>query len=185
MVVSHHQPSIHLTWQDLKNSLKDGLRLSQRMPVLFLGHGSPMHALGGNQYSQIWSDLGKILPCPQAILVVSAHWMTHGTTLVDVSPMPRTIHDFYGFPPELYEQQYPAKGHPKLASHIAHMLEDHHVQKDETWGLDHGAWSVLKWLYPHADVPVFQLSIDMKADLDSHLSIGQSLAKLRDMGVLF
>ncbi len=164
--------------------LKDGLRLSERMPILFLGHGSPMNALGDNQYSRTWTELGTVLPPPQAILVVSAHWMTRGTTLVDISAMPRTIHDFYGFPQELYEQQYPAKGKPALASDVAHMLADHHVKEDDTWGLDHGAWSVLKWLYPDADMPVFQLSIDMDAELDTHLEIGQSLAKLRDRGVL-
>lgn len=165
-------------------TLKDSLKLSDRMPVVFLGHGSPMNAIQDTKYARGWAELGQNLPRPQAILVVSAHWMTHGSTLVDVSAMPRTIHDFYGFPQELYQQQYPAKGHPELAAEVVSLLASHHAEGDDTWGLDHGAWSVLNWLYPNADVPVFQLSIDMNKDLDWHLSIGKTLAELRNRGVL-
>ena len=165
-------------------SLRDRLKATDRLPVVFLGHGSPMNAIEDTVYSRSWSDLGASLPRPQAILVVSAHWMTQGTTLVDVSEMPRTIHDFYGFPQELFDQQYPAPGDPKLAREVATLLASHHVEGDDSWGLDHGAWAVLKFLYPDADVPVFQLSIDMTKDLDWHLDVGRSLAALRDRGVL-
>ena len=164
--------------------LRDGLELSDRMPVVFLGHGNPMNALEDTIYSKSWSLLGKTLPRPQAILVVSAHWMTQGSTLVDVSKLPKTIHDFYGFPDELFAQQYPAKGDPKLARDVVALLACHHAQEDDRWGLDHGAWSVLKHLYPEADVPVFQLSIDMTKPLSWHLEIGKTLAQLRERGVL-
>lgn len=164
--------------------LKDGLKTSDRMPLVFLGHGSPMNAIEDNAYSRSWIELGKTLPRPQAILVISAHWMTHGSTLVDVSKLPRTIHDFYGFPQELHAVQYPAHGDPELAREVISLLASHHVEGDETWGLDHGAWSVLARLYPEADVPVFQLSIDMSKDLDWHLNIGRELAELRRRGVL-
>lgn len=156
--------SVH---QDLQ-ALKDRLKNSDRMPVVFLGHGSPMNAIEDNEYSRSWAALGENLPRPQAILVVSAHWMTQGSTLVDVSALPRTIHDFRGFPQPLYQMQYPAKGAPDLAQEVVSLLASHHAEGDERWGLDHGAWSVLTWLYPNADVPVFQLSIDMTKDLDWH-----------------
>lgn len=166
------------------DKLKEGLQASERMPVVFLGHGSPMNAIQDTPYARGWADLGRVLPRPQAILVVSAHWMTRGSTLVDVSAMPRTIHDFYGFPEALYAQQYPSPGAPDVAQEVIALLASHHAQGDDTWGLDHGAWSVLKWLYPGADVPVFQLSIDMTQDLPHHLEIGQALAALRERGVL-
>ena len=164
--------------------LKDSLKSSDRMPVVFLGHGSPMNAIEDNDYSRSWKKLGESLPQPQAILVVSAHWMTRGSTLVNVSKMPKTIHDFYGFPDELFAQQYPAPGAPEVAQEVISLLASHHAEGDDTWGLDHGAWSVLKFLYPDADVPVFQLSIDMTKDLEHHLEIGQALADLRNRGVL-
>ncbi len=166
------------------HALRENLEASSRMPLVFLGHGNPMNALGDNPYSRSWSMLGQSLPRPQAVLVISAHWMTRGATLVDVSAAPRTIHDFHGFPQELFEQQYPAKGSPELARDVALLLSDHHVQEDDTWGLDHGAWSVLKFLFPKADVPVFQLSIDISSDLHSHLEIGQAISELRERGVL-
>ncbi len=168
---------------DLQN-LRDRLTPSDRMPLVFLGHGSPMNAIEDTAFGRAWTELGKSLPRPKAILVVSAHWMTRGTTLVDVSAMPRTIHDFYGFPQELYEQTYPAKGDPELARAVATLLASHHAEEDDTWGLDHGAWTVLKYLYPEADVPVFQVSIDMGRDLDHQLEIGRALSDLRDRGVL-
>ena len=164
--------------------LRDRLAPSDRLPVVFLGHGSPMNVIEDNAYSRAWSDLGKSLPHPKAILVVSAHWMTQGTTLVDVSEMPRTIHDFYGFPEALFEQQYPAHGQPDLAHEVATILKSHRAQEDDTWGLDHGAWAVLKFLYPKADVPVFQVSIDMSRGLAHQLDIGRTLSELRDRGVL-
>lgn len=164
--------------------VKDSLTASDRMPVLFLGHGSPMNAIEDNTYSRSWTALGQTLPRPQAILVVSAHWMTRGSTLVNVQARPGTIHDFFGFPPELFAMQYPAPGAPKIAQEVVALLASHHAEGDESWGLDHGAWAVLHSLYPKADVPVFQLSIDMTADLPHHLEIGAALRALRRRGVL-
>ncbi|MEJ5219525.1 4,5-DOPA dioxygenase extradiol [Cognatishimia sp. D5M38] len=166
------------------NDLKERLSPSDRMPLVFLGHGSPMNAIEATDYSRAWTKLGRSLPRPKAILVVSAHWMSTGTTLVDVSAMPRTIHDFYGFPEALFAQQYPAQGDPKLAREVVSLLASHHAEEDDLWGLDHGAWMVLKYLYPSADVPVFQVSIDMRQDLGYQLEIGQALSELRDRGVL-
>lgn len=166
------------------NDLKAGLSTSDRMPLVFLGHGSPMNAIEDTRFSRAWSELGKTLPRPKAILVVSAHWMTRGTTLVDVSDMPRTIHDFYGFPDALFAQRYPAPGNPALAREVVSLLASHHAEEDDSWGLDHGAWTVLKYLYPGADVPVFQVSIDMTRGLDYQLEIGKTLSELRNRGVL-
>ncbi|MFN3993509.1 MAG: 4,5-DOPA dioxygenase extradiol [Tabrizicola flagellatus] len=166
------------------NALRDRLKPSARMPVVFLGHGSPMNALEDTAYSRAWSALGQALPQPQAILVVSAHWMTRGTTLVDVSALPKTIHDFYGFPDALYAMDYPAPGNPELAREVVSLLASHHSAEDDTWGLDHGAWTVLKFLYPQAKVPVFQVSIDMSRGLEHQLEVGRTLAALRDRGVL-
>lgn len=168
------------SFDDLNRSLAP----SERMPIVFLGHGSPMNAIEDTAYSRAWTELGRSLPRPKAILVVSAHWMSRGTTLVDVSDMPKTIHDFYGFPDALYAQHYSAQGAPDLAREVATLLASHHGQADDTWGLDHGAWTVLKFLYPEADVPVFQVSIDMSRELDHQLEIGRTLAALRDRGVL-
>jgi 4,5-DOPA dioxygenase extradiol len=165
-------------------NLRDSLGPSARMPLVFLGHGSPMNAIEDTAFSRAWSELGRALPRPKAILVVSAHWATNGTTLVDVSATPRTIHDFYGFPPALYAETYPAPGDPKLAREVATLLASHLAAEDDRWGLDHGAWTVLKFLYPDADVPVFQLSIDMSKGLDWHLETGRTLAALRGRGVL-
>ena len=165
-------------------SLRDSLSPSDRMPLVFLGHGSPMNAIEDNQYHRAWSELGETLKRPKAILVVSAHWMTQGTTLVDVSAMPRTIHDFYGFPPELFAKRYPAPGDPQLAREVVALLASHHGAEDDTWGLDHGAWSVLNSLFPDADIPVFQVSIDMSGGLEKQIEIGKALSELRDRGVL-
>jgi 4,5-DOPA dioxygenase extradiol len=164
--------------------LRDRLPQTERMPLVFLGHGSPMNAIEDTVFSRAWVDLGHNLPHPKAILVISAHWMTQGTTLVDVSSVPKTIHDFYGFPDALYAEQYPAQGQPELARDVVTLLASHHAQEDDTWGLDHGAWSVLKFLYPDADVPVFQISIDMTRGLEYQLEVGQALSELRDRGVL-
>lgn len=169
--------------QDLRQ-LADRAGPSDRMPVVFLGHGSPMNAIEDTAFSRAWTELGRTLPRPKAILVVSAHWMTRGTTLVDVSAMPKTIHDFYGFPEELYAAKYPAPGQPELAREVVSILTSHHAEEDDTWGLDHGAWTVLKFLYPGADVPVFQISIDMSRGLAHQLEIGRAIAALRDRGVL-
>ncbi len=164
--------------------LSDRFAPSDRLPVVFLGHGSPMNVIEDNTYSRAWTELGRSLPRPEAILVVSAHWMTQGTTLVDVSEMPRTIHDFYGFPQALFEQAYPAPGQPHLAREVTALLKSHRAQEDDRWGLDHGAWAVLKFLYPEADVPVFQVSVDMSRGLTHQLEIGRTLSLLRERGVL-
>ena len=166
------------------NALKDSLSPSARMPLVFLGHGSPMNAIEDSEYSRAWTALGRNLPRPKAILVVSAHWMSQRTTLVDVSAMPRTIHDFYGFPEKLFQQEYPALGDPELAREVVSLLASHHAEEDDRWGLDHGAWTVLKFMFPKADVPVFQISIDMSRGLDYQLEIGRALSSLRDRGVL-
>lgn len=165
-------------------ALRDRFTPTDRLPVVFLGHGSPMNVIEDNDYSRAWADLGKSLPRPNAILVVSAHWMTKGTTLVDVSAMPRTIHDFYGFPEALYAEEYPAPGQPDVAREVVALLRSHRAQEDDRWGLDHGAWAVLKFLYPNADVPVFQVSMDMARGLEHQLEIGRILSALRDRGVL-
>ena len=164
--------------------LKDSLNKSARMPVVFVGHGTPMNVIQENPFTDSWVQLGQTLPQPQAILVISAHWMTNGTTPVDVSDKPRTIHDFGNFPQELFDQQYLAEGAPDIAGKVAELLAEFDAKTSDEWGLDHGAWSVLKFMYPEADIPVFQLSIDLSQDLEWHLSIGKYLSDLRNRGVL-
>ncbi|MGE3474431.1 MAG: 4,5-DOPA dioxygenase extradiol [Rhodospirillaceae bacterium] len=155
-----------------------------RAPVLFIGHGSPMNAIADNEYTRTLQDLGRKLARPRAILCVSAHWMTEGTWITHQA-QPRTIHDFYGFPKPLFDVRYPAPGDPALAAEIKARLTDITVNlDDEQWGLDHGAWSVLRHIFPDADVPVLQLSLHMERDERFHYVAGRSLAKLRDLGVL-
>ncbi len=153
------------------------------MPTLFFGHGNPMYALLRNRYTETWQALGKTLPRPKSILVISAHWFIPETA-VTAMVHPRTIHDFGGFPKALYEVLYPCPGDPQLARRIAKLLAPLPVRQDEEWGLDHGAWSVLKHLYPNADIPVIQLSIDSRSDGRFHYELAQRLAPLRDEGVL-
>jgi 4,5-DOPA dioxygenase extradiol len=153
------------------------------MPTIFFGHGNPMNALERNSYTEGWSRIGKSVPRPKAILCVSAHWYQPDLA-VTVSTSPRTIHDFGGFPKPLYEVQYPAPGDPDLASHLKKLLAPIPVHLDERWGLDHGTWSVLRHVYPKADVPVVQLSIDETQPATFHYEIGQRLAPLREEGVL-
>ena len=154
-----------------------------RMPAIFIGHGNPMNALEDNAYTQAWAALGAELPRPWAILSISAHWYV-ATTAVTVSARPRTIHDFGGFPPQLYEVQYPALGAPDLAERVAQILAPTPVGRDPNWGLDHGTWSVLAHIYPEADVPVVQLSIDETQTSAWHYELARRLAPLRDEGVL-
>ncbi|HEY9221922.1 MAG TPA: 4,5-DOPA dioxygenase extradiol [Lutibacter sp.] len=156
---------------------------SEKMPVLFLGHGSPMNAIEENQFVTGFREIAKTLPKPNAILCVSAHWFTQGTK-VTAMEMPKTIHDFSGFPKELYEVQYPAIGNPALAKETKELLKPTFVELDEKWGLDHGAWSVIKHLYPNADIPVVQLSIDYTKPAQVHFELAQRLNELRHKGIL-
>ncbi len=152
-------------------------------PALFLGHGSPMLAIEPSRFTVAWEQLGRELPRPSAILAVSAHWYGRGTA-VTAQSKPRTIHDFYGFPAALYAIQYAAAGAPQLAARVAKLLAPAAVRLDEEWGLDHGSWSVLRYLYPQAEIPVVQLSLDASLSGPQHYALAQRLAPLRDAGVL-
>lgn len=152
-------------------------------PALFLGHGSPLHAIEPGRYTAAWEQLGRELPRPRAIVAVSAHWYIRGTA-VTLPAMPRTIHDFQGFPPALSAVQYPAPGDPQLAARVARLLSPTPVRLDHDWGLDHGTWSVLRYLYPDASVPVIQLSIDAALPAQQHYTLAQRLAPLRDARIL-
>lgn len=156
---------------------------TEKMPVLFLGHGSPMNAIEENQFVTGFRTIAKTLPKPQAILCISAHWYTKGTK-VTAMQMPQTIHDFGGFPDELFKVQYPAKGSPTLAKETKELLKPISVELDEKWGLDHGAWSVLIHLYPKADIPVIQLSIDYSQPASYHYELAKKLHALRNKGIL-
>jgi 4,5-DOPA dioxygenase extradiol len=154
------------------------------MPVLFLGHGSPMNALDDNRYTRTWRAIGASVPEPRAILVVSAHWFI-GYTAVTAMARPRTIHDFFGFPEELFRVEYPAPGAPDVAKEIVEAVKPRFVGPDQdSWGLDHGAWSVLVHLFPDADIPVLQLSLNAVQELDYHLDLAARLAPLRRRGVM-
>lgn len=154
----------------------------KRMPALFVGHGSPMNAIEENHFVAEWKALGSKIPRPEAILAVSAHWFTRGTQVTD-SQAPETIYDMYGFPDELYKIVYNAKGSPHFA-HLAQNMISRKVGIDNSWGYDHGTWSVLHRVYPAADIPVFQLSVDRYASPAEHYKIGQELCGLREQGVL-
>lgn len=155
----------------------------QRMPVLFIGHGSPMNAIEETPFTAAWRNVALTIPRPEAILSVSAHWETDGS-MVTAMKSPRTIHDFYGFPEELFSVEYPAPGAPKLADRVVELLKDNEVRADESWGLDHGTWSVLRRMYPEADIPVMQLSLDRQKSPREHVALAKQLLPLRDEGVL-
>jgi 4,5-DOPA dioxygenase extradiol len=154
-----------------------------RLPVLFIGHGSPMNAIEDNRWSQAFRALGAALPRPRAVLSISAHWLLPGSFVTD-NVRPTTIHDFGGFPPALHQVTYPAAGDPQLAARVARMLAPHAASTRSDWGLDHGTWSVLCHMWPDADVPVLQLSIDGRVGPTQHVEIGRALSPLRDDGVL-
>ena len=153
------------------------------MPLLFIGHGAPTNALENNQYTQAWKKIAASFPQPKAILCISAHWLKEGTAITAMSK-PKTIHDFYGFPPELYRVHYPASGFPKLAKFIQKQIKTVSVQLDQEWGLDHGTWSVLVHMYPPANLPVLQLSLDYELPLEKIFQLGKELAALRQQDVL-
>lgn len=165
------------------NTLAASFKTTAPFPVYFFGHGSPMNAIEQNEFSETWKNIGRNLPKPNAILCISAHWLTRGT-FVTAMEAPKTIHDFGGFPKELFEVQYPAKGSPELAHVLATMNTAASIHLDEAWGLDHGCWSVLKHLYPDADIPVIQLSIDYYKPASFHYELAGQLATLRRKGVL-
>jgi len=157
--------------------------MSTLHPAIFLGHGSPMNALDDNTYTRAWNHLGETLPRPKAILVISAHWFIPATQ-VTAMDQPQTIHDFYGFPKALFDMQYPAPGAPDLAKRIQTLINDTSVELNQDWGLDHGAWGVLCHVYPKADIPVIQLSIDSTKPPAWHYALAKQLAPLREEGVL-
>lgn len=154
-----------------------------RMPALFFGHGNPMNALEENPYTTRWREIGRALPRPRAVLMISAHWYLPGTR-VTAMERPRTIHDFGGFPRPLFEMQYPAPGDPGLAARLASLSGMDDIEPDHEWGLDHGTWSVLCHLFPEADIPVVQLSIDETQPPGFHHELGRKLAPLREEGIL-
>lgn len=165
------------------NKWTDPLDSTEKMPVLFLGHGSPMNAIEENEFVQGFRNIGKTIPKPNAILCVSAHWETRGT-FVTAMPRPMTIHDFGGFPQALFDVQYPAPGSPELASETKAIVKKTNVGLDEKWGLDHGAWTVIKHLYPKADVPIIQISLDYNQPASYHYELAKELNTLRKKGVL-
>ena len=167
---------------DLQN-ISDQFTKTERMPVLFLGHGSPMNAIEENQFVRGFREISKKIPTPNAILCISAHWFTKGT-FVTSGEIQKTIHDFYGFPPELFAVQYPAKGNPELAKETVELLSPNPVIETDSWGLDHGAWSVIRHLYPEANIPVIQMSIDYTKSAQYHFELAEKLSKLRDKGIL-
>jgi 4,5-DOPA dioxygenase extradiol len=161
----------------------NNFKQTKRMPALFIGHGNPMNAITDNPYRDAWLALGKVLPHPHAILCVSAHWQTRGTQ-VCVAEQPEAIHDFGGFPAALFAQQYPAPGAPEYAKMACDLLPAGTITSTQNWGLDHGAWSILQSLFPTADVPVFQLSLDVNLDFTAHFTLGKQLASLREQGIM-
>jgi len=153
------------------------------MPVLFIGHGSPMNGIEDNEFSRRWAQMGKEIPTPAAVLVVSAHWLTRGTHITAME-QPKTIHDFGGFPKALSDVQYPAPGSPELAKATQQLITSTNVGLDHDWGLDHGAWTIIRHMYPDANIPVLQLSIDYHQPPQYHYELAKELAALRKKGVL-
>ena len=172
--------TLNQTLQDLHAKFPDS---DQKMPALFVGHGSPMNAIEDNEFSRAWKRVGMSLSKPNAILCISAHWETAGT-LVTGMDKPKTIHDFGGFPSELYAMEYPAPGSPDLARVTQETVQNAPVRLDQSWGLDHGTWSVLCRMFPKADIPIIQLSLDRTQSPEFHYALGKELRALRNKGVL-
>jgi len=168
------------TFNKFTNSLKEQEHL---MPVLFVGHGSPMNGIEDNEFSERWKKMGKEIPEPAAVLVISAHWFSNGTRITAMD-FPETIHDFGGFPQALFDVKYPAPGNPELAEETVSLLHSAHVELDHDWGLDHGAWTVVRHMYPDANIPVLQLSIDYTKGPQYHYDLAKELYDLRKKGVL-
>jgi 4,5-DOPA dioxygenase extradiol len=165
------------------HKIKSKYGTTSEMPAIFIGHGSPMNAIIKNEFSNKWREIGKVLPKPSAILSISAHWLTKGT-FVTAMAKPKTIHDFGGFPRELYMQEYPADGSPEFADLTKKIVSLTSVQSDFGWGLDHGTWSVLLSLFPKANIPVYQMSIDYSKPIQYHYELSKQLLSLREKGVL-
>jgi 4,5-DOPA dioxygenase extradiol len=171
------------TLSAFKNFTDDLKEREKRMPVLFIGHGSPMNGIENNGFSRHWKVLAEEIPVPAAVLVVSAHWFTHGTKITAMD-FPKTIHDFGGFPKALYDVQYNAPGNPALAAETISLIKSAHVEPDHDWGLDHGTWTVVRHMYPQANIPVLQLSIDYTKGAQYHYDLAKELYNLRKKGVL-
>jgi len=169
--------------KDLAKATDDLAERGKKMPVLFMGHGSPMNGIEENEFSEYWAKLAKEIPQPEAVLCISAHWLTRGTH-VTAMPNPKTIHDFGGFPQELYEVQYPAPGNPQLAKEVSSIVQSTNVGLNHDWGLDHGTWTVVRHMYPEANIPVVQLSIDFYKPAAFHYKLAEELASLRGKGIL-
>lgn len=168
------------SFQDLTNTFKEE---DETMPTLFVGHGSPMNAIEDNEFSARWRQMGKEITKPKAVVCVSAHWLTRGSQVTAMNN-PKTIHDFGGFPKALFDAQYPAPGSPKLATEIVDLVKTTNVHLDHEWGLDHGTWSIVKQMYPDADIPVLQFSIDYTKPAQYHFDLAKQLLALRKKGVL-
>ncbi|UYQ95123.1 4,5-DOPA dioxygenase extradiol [Chitinophaga horti] len=168
--------------QEFKN-ITDTFSSTAQMPVLFIGHGSPMNGIEDNPFSQSWRKMGEEIETPTAVLVISAHWLTQGTKITAM-PNPKTIHDFGGFPQALFDVQYPSPGSPELAKETSQLIKSTHVGLDHEWGLDHGTWTVVRHMYPKANIPVLQLSIDYSKPAEYHYQLAKELAELRKKGVL-
>ena len=171
------------TLQPFCNWSQSLLEEDEKLPVLFIGHGSPMNGIEDNEFSNTWKKFGKEIPKPKAVLVISAHWLTNGTQITAMNN-PKTIHDFGGFPQALFDVEYPAKGDPELAKFTSDLITSTNVGLDHDWGLDHGTWTVVRHMYPNADIPVLQLSIDYNKPAQYHYDLAKQLASLRKKGVL-
>jgi 4,5-DOPA dioxygenase extradiol len=171
------------TLKELKKLTDTFAESETKMPVLFVGHGSPMNGIEDNEFSRRWAEMGKDIPLPTAVIVVSAHWFTSGTKITAMDH-PKTIHDFYGFPKALFDVQYPAPGNTDLAKETVKLIKKTQVSLDHDWGLDHGTWSIVRHMYPAAQIPVLQLSIDFSKGPEFHYELARELNTLRKKGVL-